>query len=472
MMRIVPRGAMVVQANSNEEQTGTASIALVGSAMLYFGLPLLISAATIYVLFTLPERFQKGPVSTFAASAINSSEWLNATLLPAPLWSDSAVPDHSIIPLDTVRNGYAIFVTFLLYYACFTVIVFIMLFRLIIGNWRNQTRTGAFSTERLRGVFGNLRELVFVLGFPALIVYGFGFPGADFVERKLFAWTAIPGIEVPRWQFYLLIMAVCLHIVLRWERAICFVHTLMYQARFWRTIRVRRVRMRELSKTLHMEYVPWIGCYYNICWKPHPITGWPQPHWRSEWYTKGKPGAHPIYDVWKCGVCYAANIIRGRFGDNTVHVFDYHYCRDVVIHWGASVFDYVTERMPRDCTIAAMELPVALPSLSIFPATVWDELAKWGGGPDVGMESIEFTGAYRVWAHDRRFAFAVCNAQMMAFLSDRPGLALRIAGNVLALRTPELVPVEEMVQFRESLIVAHGLIPEFVFVDAKCEKNS
>lgn len=367
--------------------------------------------------------------------------------------------------MKRARRAYVIFVGFVVYYAGFAALVFLMLFRLVVRKWREDSRTGMFNPERLRALLFNLREMAFVFGCPALIVLGFRFPSDHRIERVLFDWTKIPGIHVPRWQMLLLVVAVCLHLAARWEREVCLAHTAVYRMRFGATIKARRTLLRNLAGSFHIDYVERIAKYYEVCWAPGRIKGWPEPRWRAEWYTKGKPGAHPIYDIWKCGSGYAANIIRGSYQGRGVHLFDYHYCREVAIRWGAGIFDFVTERSPRDCTVAAVELPGTLPALSIYPKTVWDELAKRGGGIDVEMEGIEFSDAYRVWAQDRRFAFAVCNAQMMQFLSGHPGLALRISGSILALRVPGLVPVDDMVQFRDRLIEAHNLVPEFVFTD-------
>jgi len=142
---------------------------------------------------------------------------------------------------------------------------------------------------------------------------------------------------------------------------------------------------------------------------------------------------------------YAYQVLRGQCSGHSIVIFDHHSGK---------------ENDP-DQTFLILNLPMALPALTIRPIS--KSTAPWQYNP-IPFESDEFNQAFTVESENRKFAYDVCHAQMMAFyLSARPRLTTLIKQNALALCADDLLPAKDFQQSIVQLIKIRSLLPDYLF---------
>ena len=152
---------------------------------------------------------------------------------------------------------------------------------------------------------------------------------------------------------------------------------------------------------------------------------------------------------------YAFNILRGTYHDQRLFVFDYHY------QTGAG-----KNRTDHFSTVLMLVVPEAFPQVTISPGReglLTKVAAVFGGGDDIKFESAEFARNFHVRSKDKRFAYDVCNAQMIEYLLANRDLEVEIQGPVLLLAfTPPLSAGQ--IEFNlQRLVEIRSRLPEYLF---------
>ena len=121
------------------------------------------------------------------------------------------------------------------------------------------------------------------------------------------------------------------------------------------------------------------------------------------------------------------NTSWGTWHGMQVVVIDYWFARSS----DPSRSDY------RYYTCAATPVPSAWPNLSIVPEDLGSRIATAMGGRDIEFELESFNRAFRVRSDDPRFAHALVDARMIAWLQELPSdTGLAILDGTLLSRTP------------------------------------
>ena len=128
------------------------------------------------------------------------------------------------------------------------------------------------------------------------------------------------------------------------------------------------------------------------------------------------------------------SVMFGTWRDREVKIFEYWYARSS----NQALDDF--ERF--SCVVS--QLPAWWPDLVIVPETIVTRAADHLTMNEVNLESDAFNRAFSVRSQDQRFANALLDARMMAWLLDRAGpWGFEIAGGMLlCYRTPMLQPWE------------------------------
>src|ERR1035441_7551738 len=91
--------------------------------------------------------------------------------------------------------------------------------------------------------------------------------------------------------------------------------------------------------------------------------------------------------------------------------------------------------------------------------------AALGLEDDIKFESAEFARTYRVQSKDKRFAYDVCNPQMIEYLLANPGLQVEIQGPVILLAFEPQVPVSRIEFNLQRLVEIRTRLPEYLFTN-------
>ncbi len=125
---------------------------------------------------------------------------------------------------------------------------------------------------------------------------------------------------------------------------------------------------------------------------------------------------------------YCYNVMRGTGEQGeAVCLFDYHYethstdsegRRETTHHY----YSVYTQIMPKH-----------FPELIIEPESFFSKIAQAFGFDDIDFESREFSNRYKVKSPDKKFAYDVCNAQMIDYLLKQDKIAIELESNVIAM---------------------------------------
>jgi len=154
---------------------------------------------------------------------------------------------------------------------------------------------------------------------------------------------------------------------------------------------------------------------------------------------------------------YAMNVLSGAVEGHSLTVFDYHYetysrdskgHRQTHHHW----FSYFVLALPRH-----------FPELTIREEGFFAKIAQAVGFDDIDFESHEFSRAFNVRSRQKKFAYDICNAQMIDYLLANRDLSIEIEGTALALEFGRrLTPEQVSVNIRRLLDV-RSRIPDYLF---------
>lgn len=155
---------------------------------------------------------------------------------------------------------------------------------------------------------------------------------------------------------------------------------------------------------------------------------------------------------------YAYNILSGIFQGNDVLAFDYHYQTYSTDSKGRRR----TQHHQFSCFIC--NLPSEFPEVTITKEGIFSKIAQGFGYDDIDFESAEFSGKFCVRSKDKKFAYDVCNAQMIEFLLANPDLNIEIEDTALALGFASCLAAEQIEFNLERLVKIRSLLPNYLFV--------
>jgi hypothetical protein len=153
---------------------------------------------------------------------------------------------------------------------------------------------------------------------------------------------------------------------------------------------------------------------------------------------------------------YAFNLLKGKYHDDALFVFDYHYQTGE----GKNQSNYYL-------TVLMLVMGEAFPSLSIGSEHFQDRIAQAVGlENDIKFESAEFSKKFRATSSDKKFAYDVCNPQMIEFLLANPDLQVEIQGPAIMLAFAPQLPVGSIEFNLQRLAQFRSLMPNYLFTDA------
>ena len=156
---------------------------------------------------------------------------------------------------------------------------------------------------------------------------------------------------------------------------------------------------------------------------------------------------------------YATNVLSGNYQQNEILAFDYHYQtytqtkngRQTQHHW----FSFFI-----------LTLPAFFPDLTIRRENFFTKVAEVFGNDDINFESAEFSKTFCVRSPDRKFAYDVCNAQMIEYLLANRDLSVEIENNVLALAFTTRLSPEQIETNLQWLVEIRTRLPEYLFTNS------
>lgn len=149
---------------------------------------------------------------------------------------------------------------------------------------------------------------------------------------------------------------------------------------------------------------------------------------------------------------YAFNILRGTYQEQKLFIFDYHYETGS----GKDRHDHVS-------TIFMLVLKEAFPRITIGPENLFAKIEGIFDKEDVKFESAEFSRAFRVHCPDKKFAYDVCNPQMIDYLLANRGFEIEIQGPVISLVFKPQLPVDQIEPNLQRLGQFRALLPQYLF---------
>jgi hypothetical protein len=154
---------------------------------------------------------------------------------------------------------------------------------------------------------------------------------------------------------------------------------------------------------------------------------------------------------------YAFNVLSGNYRDNEVLVFDYHY----ETHSTDSKGNRQTHN--HYFSFFILMLPRAFPEMRVTRESVFSKIAQAFGYDDIDFESAEFSRHFCVRSKDKKFAYDVCNAQMMEYLLENRDLSIEIEDRALALAFNSTLSATEIEMNLQRLIEIRARLPEYLF---------
>ncbi|HXE42851.1 MAG TPA: DUF3137 domain-containing protein, partial [Candidatus Baltobacteraceae bacterium] len=150
---------------------------------------------------------------------------------------------------------------------------------------------------------------------------------------------------------------------------------------------------------------------------------------------------------------YAFNLLRGTYQEQPLFVFDYHF------QTGSG-----KSKKEHYCTIFMLIEKEVFPQVTIRPENLRERIAMaLGIGNEIQFESAEFSKTFSVRSNDKKFAYDVCNAQMMEYLLANQDLQIEIQGPVISLAFEPQLPVGRIEFNLQRLAQIRSLLPKYIF---------
>ena len=152
---------------------------------------------------------------------------------------------------------------------------------------------------------------------------------------------------------------------------------------------------------------------------------------------------------------YAFNILRGTYHDQTLFIFDFHF------QTGSG-----KNRQEHFATMLLLIFKEAFPHLTIGPESFGAKIASaFGLGDEIKFESAEFSKRFCVRSPDKKFAYDMCNPQMIDYLLLNPRLEIEIQGPALLLGFEPQLPVEQIEFNLQRLVEIRSRLPQYLFTN-------
>jgi hypothetical protein len=153
---------------------------------------------------------------------------------------------------------------------------------------------------------------------------------------------------------------------------------------------------------------------------------------------------------------YAFNILRGKYHDQSLIVFDYHF------ETGSD-----KDRVDHNLTMLMLVVKEFFPQVTIGPETFGDKIASaFGVEDDLKFESAEFSRTFCVRSEDKKFAYDVCNPQMIDYLLANRDLCIEIQGPVILLSFEPQLPVGQIEFNLQRLVEIRTFMPNYLFTNS------
>jgi hypothetical protein len=149
---------------------------------------------------------------------------------------------------------------------------------------------------------------------------------------------------------------------------------------------------------------------------------------------------------------YAFNILSGRYRENEVLIFDYHYKTGS----GKNTHHYYI-------SFFILQLPASFPELIIVPEGIFSKIAQAVGYDDIDFESHEFSRKFCVRSKKKKFAYDVCNARMIEYLLSNTDLSIEIEETALAISFNSRLAPDKIEPNLNRLITIRSLLPDYLF---------
>jgi hypothetical protein len=153
---------------------------------------------------------------------------------------------------------------------------------------------------------------------------------------------------------------------------------------------------------------------------------------------------------------YAYNVLSGTYQNDDVLAFDYHYQVTTHDKNGSHTTHY-------RFSFFILQMPMAFPDLTIRHENFFIKVAEVFGYQDIKFESAEFSKTFCVLSPDKKFAYDVCNAQMMEYLLANRDLGVEIENQALALAFNSCLAVEQIESNLQRLVEIRSRLPEYLF---------
>jgi len=164
-----------------------------------------------------------------------------------------------------------------------------------------------------------------------------------------------------------------------------------------------------------------------------------------------------IKDLDKGSNRYATNILSGTYQQNQVLAFDYHYETQSTDGKG------VTHTEHHWFSFLMLTLPALFPGLTIRREGIFTKIAEVFGYQAIKFESAEFSKTFCVRSPDKKFAYDVCNANMIEYLLANRDLSVEIENQVLALAFSTRLSVDQIENDLRRLVEIRARLPEYLF---------
>ena len=154
---------------------------------------------------------------------------------------------------------------------------------------------------------------------------------------------------------------------------------------------------------------------------------------------------------------YAFNALSGEYQEKEILVFDYHYATHSTDSKGHR------QTQHHYFSFFILMLPVAFPELRITREGLLSTIAQAFGYDEIDFESAEFSRAFCVRSKDKKFAYDVCNSQMMEYLLANPDLSIEIERGALALAFDSRLSAGQIEVNLQRLLEIRLRLPEYLF---------
>jgi hypothetical protein len=156
---------------------------------------------------------------------------------------------------------------------------------------------------------------------------------------------------------------------------------------------------------------------------------------------------------------YAYNVLSGTYQNNDTLAFDYHYQVTTHDKNGSHTTHY-------RFSFFIHQMPVSFPDLTIRHENFFLKVAEVFGYQDIKFESAEFSKTFCVRSPDKKFAYDVCNTQMMEYLLANRDLSIEIENEVIALAFNTRLSAGQIESNLQRLVEIRSRLPQYLFTNA------